>query len=179
MSGCQKCFAKSFTLNKDQSRKMVKSKRQQAAFKTQGDVQENQPTNQPIYWDGGFTGGFCGDFWFPSHYGGSLKMMCQYPLSFILEESRLTEVLSKQVTSPDCFNDYKDVLVWVFINWSPYQLQKWGCFGGPCPDFDHCVVGTHLGHFPMLLLSKQGQFYQAEPRCFRRRLYFNSLPAAV
>ena len=55
-------------------------------------------------------------------------MMCQYPLSFIPEESRLTEVLSKQVTSPDRFNDYKDVSVWVFINWSPYQLQKWGCF---------------------------------------------------
>ena len=80
---------------------MVKSQRQQAAFKTQGDIQENQPTNQTINWDGGFTGSVCGGFWFPSHNGGSLKMMCQYPLLFIPEERRLTEVFSKQVTSPD------------------------------------------------------------------------------
>ena len=101
-------------------------------------------------------------------------MMCQYPLSFIPEESRLTEVFSKQVTSPDRVSDLRTCR-FGFLDWSPYQLQdKRVCFVDLVQINDHYVVGTHLGHFPMLLLSKQGQFYQAEPRCFRRRLYFKA-----
>ena len=55
-------------------------------------------------------------------------MMCQYPLSFIPEESRLTEVLSKQVTSPDRFNDYKDVSVRVFYKLVSLPVAEMGLF---------------------------------------------------
>ena len=66
----------------------------------------------------------------------------------------------------------KDVSVRVFMNWSPYQFEKNVFLVDFVQSFDHYVVGTPKGHFPMLLMSKQGQFYQAKPRCFRRRLCF-------